>query len=127
MSLPTSQQRALNQIGETLAHDPGLGPLFAIFARLVGHEAMPVTERLTAQPWRWQRRIPPAVVTLVGLAMATGALLMLSLRLTGPLVCPATVTAVAARMQHAPTERQPACASQQTKPGKPGQSGHPPR
>jgi hypothetical protein len=120
MSLPTSQQRALNHIGETLADDPGLGPLFAIFARLADHEAMPVTERLTAQHYRrWPRRMPPAVVTLVGLAMATGALLILSLRLSGPLVCPGTVTAVAARMQHAPTVRQPACTSQQAKPGKP--------
>jgi hypothetical protein len=41
-----------------------------------------VTERITAQPWRWQRRMPPAVVTLAGLAMATRALLTLSLRLS---------------------------------------------
>ena len=37
MSLPTSQQRALDQIEKTLADDhPGLGPLFATFTRLVG-------------------------------------------------------------------------------------------
>ncbi len=53
MSLPTSQQRALNRIEKTLAHDhPGLGPLFAIFTALVDREAMPVTERVTGRPWR---------------------------------------------------------------------------
>jgi Zn-dependent protease len=124
MSLPASQQRALNQIEKTLADDhPGLGPLFAIFGRLVGHEAMPVTERVTARPWRWQRRMRPAVVTLIGLAVATGVLFMLTLRVSGPPVCPGTVTAVAARVQYVPTERQPACAPQQNKPSKPSQSG----
>jgi len=126
MSLPASQQRALNQIEKALADDhPGLGPLFAIFARLVGQEAMPLTERVTAQRWRRrQRRVPLAVVTLVGLAMATGALLMLSLRLSGPPACPGTVTAVAPRMQYVPAGRQPACTPQQANPGKPSQSGH---
>ena len=54
MSLPASQRRALNQIEKTLAADDhsGLRPLFAIFARLTGHEAMPVTERVTARLWR---------------------------------------------------------------------------
>ena len=58
MSLPTSQQRALNQIEKTLAGDhPGLGPLFAIFTWLTGHEAMPVTERVTPPLWRrWMGR-----------------------------------------------------------------------
>ena len=122
MSLPASQQRALNQIEKALADDhPGLGPLFAIFARLVGHEAMPVTERLTGQPWRWQRRMPPAVVALVGLAMVTGALFMLSLRLSGPPACPGTVTAVAPRTPYVPAGHQPACAPQQAKPS---QSAH---
>ena len=118
MSLPASQQRALNQIEKTLADDhPGLGPMFAIFARLVGHEAMPATEAVTARPWRWQRRMSPTVITLVGLAMATGALFMLSLRLSGPPACPGSATAIAASIQHVPTEPQPACAPQQTKPG----------
>jgi hypothetical protein len=50
MSLPASQQRVLNRIEGALAQDhPGLGPLFAIFTRLVGQEAMPVTERITAR------------------------------------------------------------------------------
>jgi hypothetical protein len=56
MSLPSSQQHALNRIEKALAGDyPSLGPLFAIFTRLTGHEAMPVTERLTARP-RWRQR-----------------------------------------------------------------------
>ena len=59
MSLPAGQRRALNRIEKTLADDhPGLGPLFAIFTRLAGHEAMPVTERVTARLWR--RRVRPA-------------------------------------------------------------------
>jgi Protein of unknown function (DUF3040) len=77
MSLPISERRALDRIEKTLAHDhPGLGPLFGIFTKLVGHEAMPVTERVTARPWRlrWQRRMWPTVATLVGLAMAAVAL-----------------------------------------------------
>jgi hypothetical protein len=60
MSLPAGQRRALNRIEKTLADDhPSLGPLFAIFTRLTGHEAMPVTENVTARlRWRWMR---PAV------------------------------------------------------------------
>jgi hypothetical protein len=62
MSLPASQWRALNQIEKTLASDhPGLGPLFAVFTRLTGHEAMPVTERGTG--WPWWRMWPGAVAT----------------------------------------------------------------
>ena len=60
MSLPAGQRRALNLIEKTLTDDhPGLGPLFAIFTRLTGHEVMPVTERVTARPWR--RWMWPAV------------------------------------------------------------------
>jgi hypothetical protein len=57
MSLPAGQRRALNRIEKTLADDhPSLGPLFAIFTRLTGHEAMPVTENVTARLWRrWMR------------------------------------------------------------------------
>jgi hypothetical protein len=63
MSLPVSQRRALNQIEKALADDhPGLGPLFAIFTRLTGREAMPVTERVTARPGhRHLRRCAHAV------------------------------------------------------------------
>jgi hypothetical protein len=64
MSLPASQQRALKRIEEALAHDH--------FTRLVGQEAMPVTERVTARPWRmW--RMWSTVATVVGLAIVTGA------------------------------------------------------
>jgi hypothetical protein len=70
MSLPASRQRALNRIEEAPAHDhPGLGPLFAIFTKLVSHEAMPVTERVTARP----RRSRWTAATVVGLAVVTGA------------------------------------------------------
>ena len=117
MSLPTSQRRALNQIEKTLAGDhPGLGPLFAIFTSLTSHEAMPVTERVTARPWQ---RIRPAGVIVVGLAMALGGLIALSLMLPSAQVCaPGTVTPVAAHTRSVQTGRQPACATQQTSPPK---------
>ena len=52
MSLPASQRRALNLIEKALADDhPGLGPLFAIFTRLTGHEPMPVTEQVMVGRW----------------------------------------------------------------------------
>jgi Protein of unknown function (DUF3040) len=125
MSLPASQRRALNQIEKTLADDhPSLGPLFAIFTRLTGREAMPVSERVSAAPWRWQRRMRPAVVTLAGLALAIGTLVAISLTLPGPQVCPAgTVTPVAAHPLSVPTARQPACALQPNKPSETSQSG----
>jgi hypothetical protein len=116
MSLPASQRRALNQIEKTLADDhPSLGPLFAIFTRLTGHEAMPVTEQVTARRWRRQRWMRPGVAVVVGLAMATGALLALSLMVPGPPLCaPGTVIPVAARTQF-PAGRQPICATQRNK------------
>ena len=126
MSLPASQRRALSRIEKTLADDhPALGPLFATFTRVTGHEPMPVTERVTARRWRWQRRrIRPAVVTLVGLAMATGALLTLSLMLPGPQACGrGTVTTVAAHTRSVPTGPQPACATQQNTPSQTSQGG----
>lgn len=124
MSLPASQRRALNQIEKTLANDhPGLGPLFAIFARLAGHEAMPVTERVTAQPWRWPRRMWPGAAAFLGLAMLTGALLTLSLTLSSQQMCPATATAAATHVRSLPAGRQPACAPQQAKPSSTSQSG----
>ena len=125
MSLPASQRRALNLIETTLADDhPSLGPLFAVFTGLTGHEPMPVTERVTARRCRWQRRMWPAVVTLVGLTVATGVLLTLSLLLPVPQVCVAsTVTTVAQHARPVPSGRQPGCAIQQNKPGKASQSG----
>jgi hypothetical protein len=123
MSLPAGQRRALIQIEKTLADDhPGLGPLFADFTRLTGHEAMPVTERVTARRWRRQRRMWPRVATVVGLALAMGALVAISLVLPGPQVCaPGRVTPVAARS--APTGSQPGCATQQNEPSNTSQSG----
>jgi hypothetical protein len=126
MSLPASQRRALNQIEKTLANDhSGLGPLFAIFTRLTGHEAMPVTEQVTGRPRRWRRRwTRPRVAVVVGLAMATGALLALSLMAPAPQVCPqGTATSVAARTLSFPAGRQPICATQQNKLSKTSQSG----
>jgi Protein of unknown function (DUF3040) len=50
VNLPTSQQRALDRIEETLAAgDPGLQSLFMIFTRLTRHEAMPSTEQVNAR------------------------------------------------------------------------------
>ena len=116
MSLPASQQRALDQIEKALADDhPGLGPLFFIFTKLTGHEAMPMTERVADRRW-WQRRMRPAVAAVIGLAMATGALLSLSLTLHSPPACPSAIAHVAAYARPVPTGRQLACAPQQVKP-----------
>ena len=124
MGLPASQRRALSQIEQTLADDhPGLGALFAIFTRLTGHEAMPATEQVTAWSWRWQRRMWPGVVTVVGLAIATGVLLTLSLMLPRTQVCaPGAVTPVATYARSVPTGRQLACATQQKEPANTSQS-----
>ena len=78
MSLPAAQQRALNRIEKTLANDDfGLGPRFAVFTSMVGHEAMPVTERVTPRSWQQRmRRIWSAVVTVTVLAVVAGALIL---------------------------------------------------
>ena len=117
MSLPPSQQRALMRIEKTLADDhPSLGPLFAMFTRLAGHEALPVTERVTARP----RRMWPAIVTVVGLSMVAGALLTLSLMLPSPRACaPGTAIPVAVHTRSV----QAACTTQPDKPSKILQSG----
>jgi hypothetical protein len=126
MSLPGSQRRALDKIEMTLAVDhPGLGPLFAIFTRLTGHEAMPVTEQLNARSRAGRRpcRNWPAVITIAGLAVATGVLLTLSLMLPGSRACaPGAVTPVAARTRPVPTLGLAACAIQQNKPTETSQS-----
>jgi hypothetical protein len=50
MSLPASEQRALDRIEETLhVGDPRLLSLFMIFTRLTRHEAMPSTEQVSAR------------------------------------------------------------------------------
>jgi hypothetical protein len=129
MSLPTSQQRALDQIEKTLADDhPGLGPLFATFTRLFGNEAMPVTEQVTARPRRlpWPRRLPPrrrmwpTVAGVVGLAVVTVTLFTLSLTLPSRPSCTGTVVSLAARMQPVPTGSQAACATQRSGPSTTG-------
>jgi Protein of unknown function (DUF3040) len=121
MSLPTGQQRALDQIEKTLAYDhPALGRLFADFTRVVGQEPMPVTERVKAWPrrWPWQRRMWPTVAGVVGLALVTVALFTLSLTLPSRPSCTGTVGSLAATMQALPTGSQAACATQPSKPGK---------
>jgi hypothetical protein len=127
MSLPASQRRALNQIEKTLADDhPSLGPLFATFTRLTGHEAMPVTERVTARQWRrWRRRrwMRPGVAAVVGLAMATGALLALSLMLPDPQPCAQGAATPAAAHTWFPAGRQPICATEQDKLSRTSPSG----
>jgi hypothetical protein len=134
MSLPTSQQRALDQIEKTLADDhPGLGPLFATFTRLVGNEPMPVTEQVTARPRRlpWPGRLPrrrllprrrmwPTVAGVVGLALVTVTLFTLSLTLPSRPSCTGTVVSLAARMQPVPTGSQAACATQRSGPSTTG-------
>jgi hypothetical protein len=130
MSLPTSQQRTLDQIEKTLAYDhPALGRLFADFARVVGKEPMPVTERVTARPRRlpWQRRMWPTVAGVVGLALVTVALFTLSLTLPNRPTCTGTVGSLAATMQALPTGSQAACATQQSEPSKtrPASAGTP--
>jgi hypothetical protein len=121
MSLPASQQRALDQIEKTLADDhPGLGPLFAAFTKVVGQEPMPVTERVTARPRRlpWQRRMWPIAAGVVGLAVATVVLFTLSLTLPSRPGCTGTVSSIAARIQAVPTGSQAACATQPSDPAK---------
>ena len=133
MSLPTSQQRALDQIEKTLADDhPGLGTLFATFTRLVGDEAMPVTEQVTARPRRLpcprrlprrrspRRRMWPTVAGVVGLALVTVTLFTLSLTLPSRPSCTGTVVSLAARVQPVPTGSQAACATQRSGPSTTG-------
>ena len=114
MSLPAGQRRALNRIEKTLADDDlHLGQLFAFFTRMAGHQPMPVTERVTAPPLRRRmRRMWPALVTVIGLAVVTGAFI-LSQALPSQQVCPGTVTAVSAHVQSAGTGGQPACTTRQ--------------
>jgi hypothetical protein len=139
MSLPAGQRRALSQIEQTLAVDhPGLGPLFAIFTRLAGPEAMPATEQVTATRWRrrrWRsrqgrqsrRRVPSAVIVVAGLAIATGALLTLSLLLPAPPVCPGAAIGATARTSPVSAGHLTACATRPSTPAGTGQSGLNPR
>ena len=59
MSLPASQQHALNAIDDGLRHgDPRLARMFAVFTRLTGPESMPARETLPPRQWwasaRWR-------------------------------------------------------------------------
>jgi len=111
MSLPASQQRKLGGIEKTLlADDLRLGSLFAIFTRLTGHEAMPGTERVETGSWR---RLRPAVLGTIGLIAVVGVL-MLSLLVPGPSVCPAAATGASAHITLLRAGRQAACPAQPT-------------
>jgi hypothetical protein len=111
MTLPARQQRALDQIERTLGEDhPDLELQFAIFTRLADPESMPVTERVAERRWRspGQGRVSQTVAVLVALAIASAALLALTLIRPTAAVCPGTAGSIAAQMQSAPT-RGPAC------------------
>jgi hypothetical protein len=74
MSLPTRQQRVLDQIEKTFqARDPWLTSLFATFARLNSHEAMPASETLTGRLSRFLRPVVVVPLVLVFLAGAVVA------------------------------------------------------
>jgi Protein of unknown function (DUF3040) len=129
MTLPTSQQRALDRIEKALADDhPGLDRLFGMFTRLSGHEPMPEIERVSAQQWRrrrtrrWRGQTRPAIATVVGLSMAIGVLLGISLLLPSTQECRSgKVSPVAARVHSVPAEPQPACPTGPAKQGNPNQ------
>jgi hypothetical protein len=56
MSLPASQQNALDAIDDGLRHgDPRLARMFAVFTRLTRQESMPARETLPPRQW-WPSR-----------------------------------------------------------------------
>jgi hypothetical protein len=76
MSLPASQQRALDAIDTDLrGADIRLASMFTVFTELTQLEKMPMTE--TFQPVRWWTRLGPIVLVPLLLA-ATLSLLLLS-------------------------------------------------
>jgi hypothetical protein len=86
MCLPRSGQRALDQIGHSLAtDDPGLGMRFAFFTMLTRHEPMPATEQLPDRRQRFLRR----AVLLPLIAISLAALLAASWLTPSPPACPA--------------------------------------
>src|ERR1700729_3472632 len=107
MSVRAGQQRSLDRIESTLLDDDlRLGSLFAIFTRLASEEAMPVTERVIAGPWRqWLR---PALVAAFGLA-AVVSVLVLSLLVPGRQACQGGAAAGPAHMEPFRAGRQAAC------------------
>lgn len=57
MSLPASQQNALDAIDDGLRHgDPRLARMFAVFTRLTRLESMPARETLPPRQWWPSRR-----------------------------------------------------------------------
>jgi hypothetical protein len=69
MSLPASEQRALDRIEETLhAGDPRLRSLFMIFTRLTQHEAMPSTEQVNT-------RLLASLIRKIAIPIALAAIL----------------------------------------------------
>jgi Protein of unknown function (DUF3040) len=74
MSLPTRQQRALDQIEKTFqARDPRLTSLFATFGRLTSQEAMPAFEEITS---RLSRILQPVLlIPMVAVIMVTSIVL----------------------------------------------------
>jgi hypothetical protein len=69
MSLPASEQRALNRIEETLqAGDPRLRSLFMMFTRLTRHEAMPSTEQVNG-------RLRTSLLRTIAIPIALAAIL----------------------------------------------------
>jgi hypothetical protein len=102
-----SRRRPLSRIERTLlADDLGLASLFGIFTWLTRDDPMPLTERVTARPWR---RLRPALAVAIGLAAVAGAV-MLGVLLPGPPACPARAAAVSARIQPSRTGRPAFCA-----------------
>jgi hypothetical protein len=77
MSLPASEQRALDRIEETLhAGDPRLRSLFMIFTRLTRHETMPSTEQVSA---RLRTSLLRTIVIPIALAAILSGLILSSL------------------------------------------------
>ena len=88
MSLPASQQHALDAIDDGLQHgDPRLARMFAVFTRLTRLESMPTRETLPPRQWwthgRWparprgpQRSLAGRLLVPVLLAAALSLLIM---------------------------------------------------
>jgi hypothetical protein len=70
MSLPERQQQILDQIEQVLqAADPHLKSMFAAFARLPPHEAVPGTEAIAGRSARRTVLICVMVLSLLGVLM----------------------------------------------------------
>ena len=61
MTLPASQQRALDAIDDVLqSAEPRLATMFGVFTDLTRLDAMPAAETLPPEPW-WTRGRPPGL------------------------------------------------------------------